>query len=166
MQPICGPKPINTHYGNGPRLPTAAQCCWVPTGSQPRGCMLRGAASHTLEHEPLYDLSNWERNHRGALGCGADTARALGLNGHSSVITTELSPPSQLPAEYANGGRSQFAIFLHSPRSPPISSTTPPSELDGALTKAFASPAPNPSLKARAMLQLDLALLSIASGWD
>lgn len=24
-QPICGPKPINSHYGKGPRLPTAAQ---------------------------------------------------------------------------------------------------------------------------------------------
>lgn len=24
-QPICGPKPINSHYGKGPRLSTAAQ---------------------------------------------------------------------------------------------------------------------------------------------
>lgn len=72
------------------------RCCWVPTCSQSRGRVLRGAASHVLKHEPLYGLSNWEHRQRGALGCGVDTDSALGLSGHSSVITAELSPPPQV----------------------------------------------------------------------
>lgn len=54
--------------------------------------MLLGAHSQ----QPLCGPSKWEHNPRGALGCGADTTRACGLDGHSSVVTADSSPPLQM----------------------------------------------------------------------
>lgn len=130
-----------------PQLHSAVGC---PPGASPTGAWLRVAASHALEHKPFYGLSNWAHNHRGALGCRVDT----GLNRHSSVITTKLSPPSQVVPGACRvcKGREKSVCYLPIQPliPPPNSSTAPPSEQDGALTcsdKSFCFPSAKPITK-------------------
>lgn len=111
MQPICGPKPVNTHYGNWPRLPTAAQCCWVPTHSQPRGLAAqRGCQPRSGTQAPLQPFK-----------LGMQPLRGSGLRcGHCQspwVEETQLSYHHhhrwyQVPAEYANGGGAKTVCHL------------------------------------------------------
>lgn len=89
-----------------PQLHGAAGC---PSTAGPVGVCSEGLLWNTSS-STAFRTGN---NHAGALGCGTDTTGALGLNGHSPVVTTTTANGTECLQN--NRGGSHFAM---SPTAP------------------------------------------------
>lgn len=146
--PSVAPNPP-THYRRRPRCPRAAQCCCVPTCSQPYSMLSGACLPCSGPRAPPKPFTPGLHHPR-----GSRLLQPLGLPRHSSVTTRRY----QVLAEHAKRGKKSVChLPIESPD--PHSPTPAPCRLPGwtglrfTLRRTFASPVTNPSGKAEATLR-------------